>query len=379
MKIGIVSSYFYPWYGGITEHVYYQYKELKRRGHQVKLITPFDGMGMLEHECDLIRIGKPITFFVNGSIVKIPIIPKKKSSIEGILNREHFDIIHFHQPLFCLLSLSFLRIIQTRRRKGLVCPKIVGTFHATGGGAERFLIKSFGFYFRQFRNDFNFRIAVSQSSRDFVNPILPDDFSVIPNGVDIERFAKADSTIPAYDDGVMNILFVGRLEPRKGLTSLLESMPLIQKYTNMKYRLLVVGNGMLTNYYKKRIPRDATDKVVFTGGVSFEDLPRYYKTAHVFCSPATYGESFGIVLIEAMAAGLPVVAGNNEGYRNVIQNGINGFLVNPEDPEAIAKSIGQLLNSENERTSFGQRNKEACKQYGWASIMNRVEAVYGQN
>ena len=160
------------------------------------------------------------------------------------------------------------------------------------------------------------------------------------------------------------------------MTRLLKSIPYIEKHTDKKFRLLVIGNGIMTRYYKSRVPRAASDKVVFTGEVSTEDLPRYYHTAHLFCSPASYGESFGIVLVEAMAAGLPVVAGNNEGYRRIIKHGYNGTLVNSEDPEAIAGNIGELLESEKKRKEFSIRNKLEAGKYSWSQIFDQIEKVY---
>jgi phosphatidylinositol alpha-mannosyltransferase len=376
MKVGIVSSYFYPWYGGITEHVYHQYKELKARGHEVKLITPFDGSGVLQDCRDLIRIGRPVPLLLNGSVVKVPVLTRGKEIVNRILADEQFDVVHLHQPLFCVLGLTFLRCIINLRNENRPIPAVVGTFHACGGGSERFLVHRLGFFFRRFADCFDYRIAVSAASKDFIQPVLPGPFAVIPNGVDIARFSTVKEKIGRFDDGVMNILFVGRLEPRKGLTRLLKSIPYIQNHTAKKFRLLVVGNGVLTPYYKSRVPSEAIDKVIFTGEVSVDELPRYYNTAHLFCSPATYGESFGIVLVEAMAAGLPVVAGNNEGYSRIVRQNVNGFLVNSESPQEIAVNIANLLESEDLRRRFSERNRFEAWKYSWNSIVDKIEKIY---
>lgn len=376
MRIGIVSSYFYPWYGGITEHVYHQYKELKRRGYDVKIITPFDGGELFKQKEDIIRIGRPVPLILNGSANHIPLLPKGKRIAEGILDRERFDILHFHQPLFCVLAHSFLHCIRKRKRLGERAPRVVGTFHASGGGKEKFLIKLFWFHFHQFRHDFDHRIAVSRVSREFISPILPGTYSIIPNGVDLTRFSPRGSKIPLFDDGVFNILFVGRMEPRKGISALLRSVPLIPRHTDIPFRLIVVGNGFFSDYYRHRIPRESAEKIVFTGNVPFADLPAYYRSAHLFCSPALCSESFGIVLIEAMASGLPVVAGDNAGYRAIIRDGDNGMLINPRNPEDMAKRIGTLINSEYLRKKFAAKGLEEVKKYGWPVIMDRMESVY---
>lgn len=376
MKIGIVSSYFYPWYGGITEHVFYQYKELKKRGYDVKLITPFDGKGILEHRSDLIKIGKPVPFILNGSVVKVPFVTRPLRVMNRILAAHDFDILHLHQPLFCLLGLSVLRCVKDRRSRGLKTPVIIGTFHACGGGTERFFVRRLGFYFKKFESEFHCRIAVSAASRDFVQPILPGEYQIIPNGVDLTRFSSEKQKILRFDDGVKNILFVGRLEPRKGLTTLLQSIPLIKNYTNEQVRLIVVGNGILTRYYRSRIPPEVADRVFFIGEASFDDLPRFYKTADIFCSPATYGESFGIVLIEAMAAGIPIVAGNNEGYRKVIKDGENGLLVDPTDPHQIARAIARLLQSPQLAQKISTQGIEDVRKYSWSSVIDQIELSY---
>jgi phosphatidylinositol alpha-mannosyltransferase len=376
MKIGIVSSYFYPWYGGITEHVFYLYKELKKRGYDVKLITPFDGKDILEQRNDLIRIGKPLPFILNGSVVKVPFVTRPQRAMNRILKEHDFDILHLHQPLFCLLGLSVLHCVKQMRRRGLKTPGIIGTFHACGGGTERFFVRRLGFYFKRYQDEFFSRIAVSTASRDFVKPILPGEYQIIPNGVDLSRFSSEKQKIDRFDDGVKNILFVGRLEPRKGLTTLLQSIPLIQKYTTERIRLIVVGNGVLTRYYRSRIPPAAEDSVIFTGEASFDDLPRFYKTADIFCSPATYGESFGIVLIEAMAAGVPIVAGNNEGYRKVIKDGVNGLLVDPTNPDQIARAIARLLHSPKLACQISSRGIEDVKKYSWSSVVDQIEQSY---
>lgn len=376
MKIGIVSPYFYPWYGGITEHVYHLYKELKQRGHIVKIITPFDGSGIYGVSDDLIQLGKPFTLILNGSVVKIPIIPKRLKTVDNILEKEKFDLLHLHQPVLCILGRAFLKCVQLREKSGRPRPNIVGTFHACGGGSERFLIKRFGFLFRHYQNSFDYRIAVSAASRDFILPVLPGWFNIIPNGVDVNRFANETQTISRFDDGKINILFVGRLEPRKGLTRLIKSISYIKEITKKPFRLIVVGDGIMLDFYKKKVQRGYEEKIVFTGDVTFEDLPRYYKTAHIFCSPASYGESFGIVLIEAMAAGLPIVAGNNEGYRKVIKDGINGVLVHSEDPRALALSLGNLIENEKLRAKLARDNYEESKKYSWTKVVDVLENVY---
>ncbi len=376
MNIGIVSSYFYPWYGGITEHVYHQYTELINRGHTVKIITPFDGGDKLRNEDDLIKIGKLLTCLVNGSVVKIPVVAGKRALIRRILNTNQFDIIHLHQPLFCSLGLAFLSCIVAERNAGRPTPAVIGTFHAYGGTFERAIVGRMQPFYKKFSYTFARKIAVSSSSSEFIQRALPGSYQIIPNGVDIHRFSSEKNTVAKFNDGIPNILFVGRLEPRKGIPVLLKSLDFIQNYTKSQFRLIVVGSSCFLSYYQSLVPARLKTRVIFTGEVSFEELPQYYKTSHIFCSPALYGESFGIVLIEAMAAGLPVVASRNDGYCKVIQDGITGLLVTPQKPKALAAAIARLLDSEKLRKKLAVRGKVEASQYSWSKIMDKVEAVY---
>jgi phosphatidylinositol alpha-mannosyltransferase len=196
MKIGIVSSYFYPWYGGITEHVYYQYRELKRRGHDVRVITPFDGGGMLEDEHDLIQVGKPLFVRANGSVGCVPLIDHYGERIQSIVTDDGFDILHFHQPLLCRVSIALLDTIHDMRERERPSPKVVGTFHSCGGKWERFLLRSLlGPYLRRFHRAFDCKIAVSAASMDFMRTVLPGEYEIVPNGVDFDRFANETETI----------------------------------------------------------------------------------------------------------------------------------------------------------------------------------------
>lgn len=377
MKIGIVTSYFFPWYGGITEHVYHQYKELKKRGHDVRVITPFDGREMVERDEELIRIGTPLLVKSNGSTASIPLIRRRRSRVGQIIERERFDVLHLHQPLFCRLSLAFLAEVRVMKRRGESTPRIVGTFHSCGGGRERVLVSCFlGLYLRRFRSSFDCKIAVSVAARDFIRTVLPGEYRIVPNGVDVDRFAGQKQGIARFADGCINVLFVGRLEPRKGIDTLLRAMPLVRQRVARHIRLVVVGNSTSDQRYRKLMENTLGEDVVFVGHVSAEDLPKYYRSAQIFCSPAACGESFGIVLLEAMAAGLAVIGGDNPGYRKVIHSGVNGLLVKPNDHHALAASLARLVDSDEERCRLAEGALRDCSRYRWEQIFGVVEQLY---
>jgi phosphatidylinositol alpha-mannosyltransferase len=375
MKIAIVTSFFYPWIGGITEHVYCQYRELRRRGHTVHIVTPFDGGGMVAKE-DLIRAGVSLPVPANGSISRLTLPLGAGPVLTALLETGGYDVIHLHQPLFCLLSLALLRKAGRLKKRGRPVPRLAGTFHAAGEKPPRIANSFLGRWLRKWSTALDCRIAVSPAAADYVRPLLDAECVIIPNGVDVARFRDEPRRIPALDDGRPNIVYIGRLEPRKGVDCLLAGAALIHKYTSRDFRLVLAGGGVYLPRYRRQVPDSIRDRTVFAGPVLFPDVPRYYKSAAVFCSLARYGESFGIVLIEAMAAGVPVVAGDNPGYRCVVQSGVNGIIVNPVDPEAVARTLSGLLENTAERERLVRRGSADCLQYDWPAVIDRVEEQY---
>jgi phosphatidylinositol alpha-mannosyltransferase len=194
--------------------------------------------------------------------------------------------------------------------------------------------------------------------------------------VDLEHFSPDVSPIDKFCDGKANILFVGRLERRKGLDYLLEAFVRVkQEIPNS--RLIVVGPGTrLRRKYEKKVARSGLKDVVFAGFVSHDELPRYYKTADVFCAPATGRESFGIVLLEAMAMGKPVVASNIEGYASVVTQGVDGLLVPPRDTETLAQTLISLLSDESLCREMGTRGKAKALEHSWERIARDVMSYY---
>ena len=214
--------------------------------------------------------------------------------------------------------------------------------------------------------------------RDFTLAQFPGDFRIIPNGIDFQRFADSDlRPIERFDDGRPNILFVGRLDKRKGFRHLIRAFPFI-KQALPDARLIVVGayddedKAPFIRYARTQHLRS----VHFVGYVSREMLPRYYRTAHLFCAPSTGFESFGIVLLEAMAAGLPIVASDIAGYRLVLTDHQEGLLVPPEDPNAIAQAVVRLLSSPETRARMTACGRVTAAAYDWTHIASQVLAYY---
>jgi len=250
----------------------------------------------------------------------------------------------------------------------------VGTFHA-------YYRRSIGYsmwkpLLRRFYNKLHGRIAVSEPAHKFVSRYFPGEYRVIPHGIDLEHFYTEVDPMPQYSDGRLNILFVSRLEERKGVRYLLNAYKLAKKECPPS-RLILVGPGERSRReYARWVRAVKLEDVVFTGHVSYADLPRYYHTADIFCMPAVGQESFGLVLLEAMAAGKPIIATNIEGYASVVSNSVEGLLVKPRDSRALADTMITMANDRILRQEMGSRGKEKAKAHSWPIITQRTVDFY---
>jgi len=222
------------------------------------------------------------------------------------------------------------------------------------------------------------KIAVSKAAMEFASKHVPGYYNIIPNGIDLELFSPDVSPISEFCDGKLNILFVGRLEKQKGVNHLIEAYRRVKQEVSNS-RLIIVGPGTrLCGKYEKKVLRSGLKDVIFVGGKPQRELPQYYKTADVFCAPATGLESFGIVLLEAMAVGKPVVATNIDGYNSVLTHGVEGLLVPPRDEEMLAQALVSLLTNESLRQEMGARARLKAMEYSWEHIAQRVLNYYAR-
>ncbi len=367
MKIALVSPYDFAYPGGVAVHISYLEHHLARMGHEVKVIAPAS-KAISSFGDRFIPIGSPRPVPTSGSIARLTLSPWLSSRVKSVLDRERFDIIHLHEPLMPMLCTTVLRLSQAAN---------IGTFHACEGSPGYNLAKPFGTWMlkRWFRR-LHGKIAVSKPAREFACSYFPGYYNIIPNGVDVEHFSPSVSPVEDFCDGKLNILFVSRLEKRKGLNYLLAAFGQVKQQIPNS-RLIVVGPGTrLRRKYEKEVKRSGLKDVVFTGLVSYEELPRYYKTADVFCAPATGGESFGIILLEAMALGKPIVASNIEGYANVLAHNADGLLVPPGDKEMLVRALLSLLTDESLRREMGARGRAKSLEYSWELIAQNVLKYY---
>jgi phosphatidylinositol alpha-mannosyltransferase len=362
MKVGLVSPYDYSYPGGVTTHIYNLERCFQEMGHEVRILAPCSRQE--NHvSANLIRLGHAIPFPSGGSFARITLSPRLLFQVKGVLDRENFDVIHAHEPLTPALPPIVLQETSVPR---------VGTFHA-------FHSKPRGYFWykplleRWFRH-LDSLIAVSQPAMDFVSRHYPGNYELIPNGVDTRLFSPQTLPLEELADGKRNLLFVGRLEERKGLDCLLEA------YRRLKaqfpdLRLVIVGprSRLGTDY---RIMSEGLDDVVFSGSVPFDMLPGYYASAHVLCAPATGEESFGMVLLEAMATGKPVVASRIDGFSQVLTHGQEGLMVPPRDQDALTEALSHLLSHPGLARDMGERGRQRAQEYDWTNVAQKVSQLY---
>ena len=372
MKIALVSPYDFPYPGGVTEHIVALAKGIEQKGHQVQVLAATSGYSNVVHPNTQSVTRSVATIPVGGTVARVGLSPLSYTRIRKILQRETFDVIHLQEPL--TPSITWLVLMQACTMPNTVT---IGTFHAYHE-RPNFLYKHGRPIFGKFFTKLNSLIAVSQAAYRFAYQMFPGDYRIIPNGVDLTRFGNTckNGNQPAPHKK-LTILFVGRLDKRKGFSNLFEAFLKIKpKYPQLG--LQVVGPFELDAcrpYQKLAEARGVTD-IEFVGYVSPEALPHYYHNADVFCAPSLGFESFGIVLLEAMAAGLPLVASDIAGYRSVVVDGQEGLLVPPGQVAPLANALCQLLNRPHLRREMGQHGKAKANQYSWDFIVDKTLEVY---
>jgi phosphatidyl-myo-inositol alpha-mannosyltransferase len=374
VRIAIVSEHYYPQLGGITEHAYGQASELARRGHEVTLITPrlllpprpVDAAPPREERFEIVRVGRAYPFYINASEARLAIGPLLASALGRAFARRRFDVVHVHNPFGVAMP-----IIAVMRSKA---PVTVGTVHSVVPAGYKLL--------RLFRRPLQIvfarldaRIAVSEAVVDSIQPHFPGlSFEVIPNGVDTNFFSPKAAPLP-HLDGMRNLLFLGRFDPRNGLKHMLRTFSLLREVRD-DVRLVVLGDGPLRGVYQRLVPDGLRADVLFEGRVD-QLRPRYLASAEILCTPCQLA-SFGMVLLEGMSAGRPVVASRNSGFARLMENGRQGFLIDPPDDERkFAAALNLLLEDSDLARSMGAAGRQlALTTYAWPNVVDRLEELY---
>ncbi len=368
MKIGLISAHSFIQPGGVKRHILGLYKEFKRRGVEIKIIIPRRELREYYGK-DVILLGTsfPINFSGSQSDFDIHFNPL---SIEDTLREEKFDILHFH-------NVGFPSILQILTSPAIENTLNILTFHANIAGSK--FLTNFPSLIYVFNKICQWKIdgiiGVAPLSlkvfKDYKGPK-----TIIPNGVDSEEFNPKVPKLKKFSDGKINILFVGRIQERKGLIYLLRAYKILErKFSNL--RLIIVGDGELKEECKNYVKKNKLKEVYFEGEITGKKLPTYYTSCDIFCSPAIFGESFGIVILEAMASGKPVVAFANEGYKELL-SGKKGekFLAKAKDYRRLAEKLEVLIKSPQLRKEMSRWGIEEAKRYSWLKVANRVLNFY---
>lgn len=368
MKIGIVTEYYYPLLGGISENVHNTRTRLEKLGHEVKVITSAHGgsrpgphAGGARAERGVIRIGRSVPVYSNGSFAHMTLGLGLKGRLRSIFDEERFDLLHLHSPMVPTLPLMALHGSGT---------PLVGTFHTYFEGSP--IYSALNGRLQRAVDRLDGQIAVSGTCVEALGRYFKLNARVIPNGVDMDEFNPAVAPLEKYADGRSNLLFLSRFDPRNGLHLMLEAFELV-KAEFPEVRLIIVGDGPLRRYYRRFVPKRHAGDIHFEGRVR-DARARYYASCDVFCSPVMKA-SFGVTLLEAMAAGKPIVATENRGYRELLDPDV-GILTPPGDPAAFARAILTLLRDERMRREMGACGRRKALRFSWDVVVREIVAYY---
>ena len=364
MRVGIATEYYYPSIGGVQEHVHHFAREARRLGHAVKIITSeMPDLPPPEGEAagpDVLRIAKSRPLFKNGSFGRVSLGPRLAHAMRETLARERFDVLHVHCPLTPVLP--FLAVHYAD------CP-VVGTFHTHFQPGALFALTRRPQ--QRYLDRLDAAVAVSRACLSAFEGRLRSEFRIIPNGVDVERFGRG-RPLRRFEDGCFNVLWMGRLEPRNGLDRLLAAFVALRAETEA--RLLVVGEGPLRPRYEAMVPDELREDVVFAGRV-VDERPDWYASADVYCAPTSIA-SFGVTLLEAMAAGKPILASDIDGFREVMTHGHEGELIPPDDVRAWVRALARLARDPARGEAYGEQGRRTVQRYAWPRVTSEVLRLY---
>jgi phosphatidylinositol alpha-mannosyltransferase len=356
MRIAQICPYSLSVPGGVQGQVLGLARALRELGHEARVLAPCDGP---PPDSMVTPLGKSVPTAVNGSIA--PIAPDPACALRTIhaLRNENFDVLHLHEPLSP--GPTFTALVASD------VPSI-GTFHAAGTGtAYETSVRWLG---RKVAKRLNIRVAVSEDARLTAERNLPGVYEQLFNGIEVERFTAAEPWGDTGDKEAKTLLFVGRHEPRKGLSVLLEAMKLLPA----DIRLWVAGQGPQTAALREATRGD--DRIEWLGRISEPEKLSRLRAADVFCAPSIEGESFGLVLLEGMAAGVPVVASDLPGYRKVARDGSDARLVPPGDPNALAGAITDVLQDESLAESLVRHGDQRARQFSMIKLAEAYIPLY---
>ena len=361
LRIALVTEYYYPHLGGVCEHVHFFAREARRRGHHVDVIT--SNIPGAEPQPHVIRLGRSQPVYANGSQARITLGWNLRRDMRRVLRQGQYDIVHVHSPLTPVLPVLAIEEAE--------CP-VVGTFHTYFD--RSFGYKLFNTAFQKRLDMLSAAICVSHSTTVALDRYFEADWRIIPNGIDTDVFHPSAPPPPGITNDVPTILFLGRFDPRNGLTTLIDSFRRVKAKGSRgrQARLVVVGDGPLREHYYKQANGDRDIRFV---GAVLEGRPSYYAHSSVYACPTTKA-SFGITLLESMACQTPVVCSDILGFRDVVVDGREALMVPCGDRDALADALVRVLDDEGLAIQLGTTGRENSLEYSWARVTARVLDVY---
>lgn len=360
-RVAIVTEYYYPHLGGICEHVHFFAREARRKGWHVDVIT--SNMRGASPEPNVIRLGRSVMLYANGSLSRVTVGWRLRRQLRETLRRGRYDLVHAHTPLAPTLPL--LAVDEAE------CP-VVGTFH-TQFGRQVVAYELGRAYFQRRLDRLAAAIAVSPTAAAAIERYFHTKWTIIPNGVDVEMFRPDVPRPRGMAEGVPTILFLGRLDPRNGLGTLIEAFRRVRG-SHRPARLVVAGDGPLRPYYESMAGGDPD--ILFVGAL-FEERAGYYAHSDIYACPSTKA-SFGITLLEAMACGTPIVCSDAEGFRDVVADGREALIVPKRDPRGLADALAHLLEDHALRARLGGEGRQRAMRYAWPRVADQVVELYAQ-
>lgn len=370
MKIVMVSEFAYPILGGISEHVHFLSRELARMGHEVTVLTGKNGdtrrydQGVEEASgYRILRMGRSVPVVSNGSISRLSVGLGLKRRVANAIRGA--DVVHAQGlapptlPLFALRSTT--------------APVTVGTFHTYFDGGH-WAYRVFFRYVATALNALDRKIAVSDACVEALRPYFDGPYDIVPNGIDCDLFRPLapDEPRPA---GPPRILFVGRFDPRNALGTLLDAAAQLRDQ-GRDFVVQVVGDGPTRPIYERQARRLGLWDRIEWHGLVLEGRPRLYREASVFACPCTLA-SFGVVLLESLASGTPVVCADNIGFRQVIRDGMPGRFVRPHDAADLARGIAETLDSAEAHGPEAILGRTlTVERYSWTTVARQIDGLY---
>lgn len=361
MRVGLVCPYSWDVPGGVRTHVADLAAALVGHGHEVSVMAPAEDPKELPP--DVVDGGRPIAIRYNGSVARLSIGVKATRRVRAWIREGHFDVLHVHEPMAPSLSMLALWVARG---------PIVATWHSSH---DRSRVLSAGYYVGQtVMEKVRGRIAVSENARRTLVNHLGGDAVLIPNGVRVSAY-RSPERLPGVDPDRPAILFLGRMdEPRKGLAVLRAALPPIVAAIP-DIQVLIAGPGD-EDEQRDLLPPGVTGNVTFLGRISDEDKARALRSVDAYVAPHTGGESFGIVLVEAMSAQAPVIASDLLAFRNVLEDGRCGRLFPNQDSAALADAVIQLIGDPDLRRAYVTEGDRRVRDFDWDRVVDEVIAVY---